>query len=114
MAAKKQVKSEQLGGSSFLTGLTVGLFAGAFGYYLFNTKNGEKMRTSLATEWDEIRKKMYAEGLLPSATISLSEVLSDHLSTLSEWFGKIAEIEQTANKKKNTSTDQPERFKGVK
>jgi hypothetical protein len=116
MATKKQTKIEPAHNGSFLTGLTVGLFAGAFGYYLFNTARGEKMRASLAAEWDEIRKKLYAEGLIPSADLSLNEVLSEHLSTLSAWFGRMAEVESdgASPKKKSPAPQQPEKFTGVK
>ncbi len=112
MATKKQTKIVPTENGPFLTGLSIGLFAGAFGYYLFNTSRGEQMRESLSTEWQSIRKKMYEEGLIPSPDLSLSEVLSDHLSTLSAWFGKIAELEQKETKKSASQT-KSDRFKGV-
>jgi gas vesicle protein len=111
MATKKQIKVEAAYSGQFFTGLTVGLFVGAFGYYLFNTKNGSQVRSTLAKEWEGIRKKLYDEGLIPSADLTLSEVVSEHLSTLSEWFGKIAELEQKSAKKPPQS--KPDRFKGL-
>jgi hypothetical protein len=50
--------------------------------------------------------------LIPSADISLNEVLSEHLSSLSEWFGKMAE-EETPKQKKMQSSKRQEKFSGV-
>lgn len=114
MATKKQAKVETAQNGSFLTGVTVGLFAGAFGYYLFNTKKGSEMRSSLTQEWESIRKKMYDEGLIPSPDLTLSEVVSGHLSTLAQWFEKMADLEKkNIQKKQQSSATKPDKFKGV-
>lgn len=52
-------KNEDTQGGSFLSGLTLGLFAGAASYYLLGTKDGQKLRDRLKNEWDE------AKGNLP-------------------------------------------------
>lgn len=59
---------------SFVTGFTVGLFAGAAGYFLFATDRGEKVRQELQKEWKEAKDRVQAEGT----------VTEDHLEDIAE------------------------------
>jgi gas vesicle protein len=43
---------------SFLTGFTLGIFAGAIGYYFFGTQKGKRMRTELSHEWQQARQQI--------------------------------------------------------
>jgi gas vesicle protein len=54
---------------SFLTGFTVGLFAGAAGYYLFATEEGKKLRTNLVKEWDAAQAELAKQGIKPQASL---------------------------------------------
>jgi len=47
-------QSDQQG--SFLNGFTLGLFAGAAGYFLFGTSKGNEIRTKITKEWQEAQK----------------------------------------------------------
>lgn len=57
---------------SFLTGFTLGIFAGAAGYYLFATDKGKKLRTELNQEWQQARAQVGPETFQYS---SIKEVL---------------------------------------
>lgn len=47
---------------SFVTGFTIGLFAGAAGYFLFATDKGQTVRAELVKEWQAAKKKLADEG----------------------------------------------------
>lgn len=53
---------------NFLVGLTLGLFAGAAGYFLFGTENGKKIQQKLSQEWAEAKKELEARGQLKKDT----------------------------------------------
>ncbi len=62
---------------SFMVGFTLGIFAGAAGYYLFATENGEKLRKKLTKEWEEAKANMIEEGVIVNNKISLREFLHE-------------------------------------
>jgi gas vesicle protein len=47
---------------SFLTGFTVGLFAGAAGFFFFGTDQGRRVKTQLAREWQLARNTLPERG----------------------------------------------------
>ncbi len=49
---------------SFTTGFALGLFSGVVGYYLFGTKQGEKTRKKIASEWENAHQHLVDEGVL--------------------------------------------------
>lgn len=49
---------------SFLNGFSIGLFAGAAGYFLFGTNKGNDVRKQLATEWEKARVELEKDGVL--------------------------------------------------
>jgi hypothetical protein len=65
---------------SFTTGFTLGLFAGAAGYYLFGTEQGAKLRKQIVAEWNIARVDLAKEGVLPSPNVSLRQFVSDLLN----------------------------------
>lgn len=102
---------------SFLTGFTLGLFAGATGYFLFGTDRGAKVRRELKTEWDQ------AQAGLAKAAESVEEAsghstawmsLREALYKVADWVGE--SYDDQPKTKKNTRRSKPSgkaRFKGV-
>ncbi len=63
--------------SSFMTGFTVGLFAGAAGYYLFATEKGKKLRRQLSQEWELAKDQLVADGAIVNPQTNLREFLHE-------------------------------------
>lgn len=91
---------------SFLGGLALGIFAGAAGYFLFGTKDGEQVRKKVEKEWQEAKATLVDEGIIKSKDQSIKDLIS-------EWLG-MAETKPTVKKKtKTTSQTKNTKFKGV-
>lgn len=69
---------------SFLTGFTVGLFAGAAGYFLFGTDKGKKVTERLSDEWENAKEKLADEGVIDNPNLSLREVVGQVLNQVKE------------------------------
>jgi gas vesicle protein len=78
---------------SFLTGFSLGLFAGAIGYFLFGTDNGKKVRTDLNKEWNEAKEKLAEEGIIEDPHTSFRDMVS-------AFFNKILSVSPTTSGKK--------------
>lgn len=65
---------------SFLTGFSLGLFAGAVGYFLFGTDKGKSFREDISQEWDEAKEKMVQEGVIENKDANLRDVINDLVS----------------------------------
>lgn len=94
---------------SFLTGFTLGIFAGAAGYYLFATDKGKKLRTELNKEWEQARSQIGPETFQHSS-------IRDMLYSLA----KAMQIDLPAKKEKGSpkksskpSTSSKNKFKGL-
>lgn len=117
---------------SFLTGFTVGLFAGAASYFLFATDKGSKVRTSLLEEWEIAREKLNTQGVIKNKDISLREVIKDAVEAAAEKAGmsvqkkaaqsqsskkstasKKSKKSSTPSKKSTASKSNSRKFKGV-
>jgi len=61
---------------SFINGFTIGLFAGAVGFFLFGTDKGGKVRQTISKEWDSAKEHLAKEGVIPSAKVSIRDVVS--------------------------------------
>jgi gas vesicle protein len=93
---------------SFFTGLTVGLFAGAAGYFLLNTKDGKKTLKKIKAEWDTAQDYLQEEGLADKGQSLKSMVY--------EWFDLEESQPKTKSSKKKATTKTPKKkkkFKGV-
>lgn len=95
---------------SFLNGFTIGLFAGAAGYFLFGTDKGISVRKKLAVEWERAKKDLEKEGVLKEGE-GLREIVADTVK-------KIAATSKTQNKVKSPKaktkqTNKKKKFKGV-
>jgi len=62
---------------NFVAGFSLGLLAGAAGYFLFATERGSKVRKQLIKEWEGATDQMVEEGVLASKDISIREFLQD-------------------------------------
>ncbi len=72
--------SPQQDQSSFVSGFTIGLFAGAAGYFLFGTKRGAQIRRQLAEEWEDAQEHLSREGMVQPG-VSLRDFFQDLLHT---------------------------------
>lgn len=91
---------------SFLGGLVIGLFAGAAGYFLFATKDGQQMRKRVEREWESAKEALANDGIITDKDISLSTMISD-------WLGMAEPKMQSKKKSTRTSTNKSTKFKGV-
>jgi len=97
---------------SFIGGLTIGMFAGALGYFLFATDKGKKLKKDLAKEWEQ------AQAALPDRGEGFTSYAS-----LKDLFGQIKQrIEASVDEAESKSSPQPRKknltkkttkFKGV-
>ncbi len=59
---------------SFITGFTLGIFAGAFGYYAFATKDGKKLTTKISAEWAAAKSTLMSDLIGESNQHSLRDL----------------------------------------
>lgn len=91
---------------SFLGGLALGLFAGAAGYFLFGTKDGQQVRKKVEKEWQDAKSTLVGEGIIENKDVSIKDLIS-------EWLG-MAETKTTIKKKtKPAHPAKNSKFKGV-
>ncbi len=96
---------------SFLTGFTLGIFAGATGYFLFGTDRGGKVREELKAEWTKAQAKLETETPEVVGRLSIREALYK----VADWLGEAPTADsktKKANRKGNKSGPKS-RFKGV-
>lgn len=86
---------------SFVGGFTVGLFAGALGYFLFGTKRGGQVRSQLVSEWDKAKDQLVDQGVLESKDISLGELLKDFFGSV---FNSVAQSMPSADSVSKSSS----------
>lgn len=110
---------------SFINGFSLGIFAGAVGYFLFGTDKGKSFREDVSKEWDLAKDKLVEEGLIENKDATLREVINDFVSRVlgenkaQELIptSKTKKAEKAKNKKtkaksKKTSKSK-KKFKGV-
>jgi gas vesicle protein len=66
-----------------MNGFTLGMLAGAGGYFLFATDHGRKVRQQIAQEWTDAKKQLVKDGVISSADISLREFIQEVFSKAS-------------------------------
>ena len=107
---------------SFLTGFSLGLFAGAAGYFLFGTHSGKKVRQDLSKEWDQAKEKLAQDGIIDDPDASLRDVVHEFVAKI--WGSQKAEkivpssktVKKTKAKAKGLSNKKDfgnNKFKGV-
>ncbi len=85
---------------SFLTGFTIGLFAGAAGYFLFGTDRGGKVRSELMEEWENAKEHLMQKGVLDNPQASIRDLIKD---TVEEVVRKVGLVENSVNRASSTS-----------
>lgn len=96
--------------TQFMTGFVLGLCAGAFGYYLFGTKEGSKTRKLLLEEWHTIRDELVEKGQA-EAGVGLREFFSNVLSQVSGTEIDLSDGKKSAKKKTAQSDKSPDDLK---
>ena len=104
--------------SSFLPGFTMGLLAGAAGYYLFATEEGQQVRERLNEEWERAKAEMVAQGVLSPGEGSLRQFLMGFLAQLAKQAYPTDEAERvhrmtTPPRKPRGKKEAGRRFKGA-
>jgi len=61
----------------FIAGFSIGLLAGAAGYFLFGTKRGAEIRHELVKEWENAQEHLAKEGVISSQPLSLRNFLQN-------------------------------------
>ncbi len=106
---------------SFLNGFTIGLFAGAMGYFLFATDKGQKVRKQLNTEWEKARKELEDSGKIEKGKGTIKDILAELADKtsrfLSETKTKNNKLKIKNSKSKKTkarsSPSRTKKFKGT-
>ena len=97
---------------NFLTGFTIGLFAGAGGYFTFGTKKGDQVRQQLMKEWEKAKSDLVKQGVIEEGK-SLRELLYEVVEKL-DGEGKNQKKEIRKNKEKPlVSKTTKKKFKGI-
>ena len=103
-------------------GFSLGLVAGVVGYYLFGTKQGEKLRAELNHEWADAQDYLAKQGVWPQS--------KKKATTLNQFFielrdqilaGLELDLDEFKNQAKHSSRkkrlprkkSQPKKFLGV-
>jgi hypothetical protein len=96
--------------TQFMTGFVLGLCAGAFGYYLFGTKEGTKTRKMLLAEWHTIRDELVEKGHAEPG-VGLREFFGNVLSQFSGTEIDLGDGKKSAKKKTAQSEKSPDDLK---
>jgi len=89
---------------SFVSGLTIGFFAGAAGYFLFGTDKGKKIVKDLEKEWQAARAAdpQLTEAIAGEANQEIKA--STILRTVKNLIQQIAEQQDEGSKNRKQST----------
>ncbi len=95
---------------SFLGGFTVGLFAGAAGYFMFGTQKGKKIRERLTDEWENARMEAGDKGF---PNMSLREMIGSLVNSFQD--SAVTEANKQSPKKasKAPAKENKPKFKGT-
>lgn len=95
---KKNNSPEDSG--SFFSGFTIGLFAGAVGYYLFASEKGSKLVKKVSKEWEKAQKELPVKSGKSVAKTSIKEGL---LGILQELVASVESVNDQVNTSENMS-----------
>jgi len=100
---------------SFVSGFSIGLLAGAAGYFLFGTDKGRQIKAKLAQEWSQAQLSMPERGSGVINFSSLSQMLKSVATSISvaEKEGRDKLQTHRLTKAKNVSKKSKPKFKGV-
>lgn len=94
---------------SFLTGFTLGLFAGAAGLYLFGTEKGKSVRQRLTSEWQAAQSSMQPSTLAATAapiSHSIRDLVKQVIAEITASDNQTAEA-ASSNSKRGSSKTKP-------
>jgi len=104
---------------NFLTGFTIGLFAGAGGYFIFGTKKGDQVRQQLMKEWEKAKSDLVKQGVIEEGK-SLRELLYEVVEKLDDGETTNQKDPSASLRMKKTKTKKPaapgetkKKFKGI-
>lgn len=100
---------------SFLNGFTVGLFAGAAGYFLFSTKKGESFRKLVSSEWDQAKHSLADAGVIDSPAMTVRECIVSVVSTVAKQIdsNKVKSSTKSKTAKAESKADKRRLFKNT-
>jgi len=93
---------------SFSTGFTLGLLAGAAGYFIFGTHKGKQVREKLSVKWQDA-KKLAADDW-PEKAGTVGDVLKEIFAQISSSAENTTK--QPKRKKKKTASKKKQ-FSGI-
>ena len=97
---------------NFLTGFTLGIFAGAAGFFLFGTQKGSDLRDQLTAEWEAAKADLVQEGV-----IDQNQSLRDIIAGVFTKIGLNIQATQKSPEKHLTKTNREKKtstkFKGI-
>lgn len=107
---------------SFLTGFSLGIFAGAMGFFLFGTNDGKKIRHDLNQEWEKAKVKLAEDGIIANPDQNLRDVIHDYVAKI--WGEKKADeiippslsekhVKPKSKSKSSESKKTTKKFKGI-
>jgi len=101
---------------SFLSGFSIGIVAGAVGYFLFGTNRGRNLKAHLTAEWEIARKTLPDRGDGGLNYTSITELINSISQTIltAETQGR-EKLEQhrASYEKRATARKAKPKFKGV-
>jgi hypothetical protein len=96
------------GSGSFSLGFGLGAMAGVAFTHFLHTKEGARLKEEFGADLEEVKKKLYQEGLLPRREMSAVDIVVHMVSHMSNYIEHAVEDTAKSSKaspKKNKSTD---------
>lgn len=112
MSETNQDNSQEHG--SFSSGIVVGFLAGAVGYFLAKTKEGEEIREKFSDHWHSFRSNLIEEGKLSEAESEITDYINAARTKIGDFLGECFD-DQPSKKKiaKKKSKSKKKVFKGI-
>lgn len=103
---------------SFVTGLTIGMFAGAAGYFLFGTNKGKALRQELEKEWAsaqaDLQSRSSQTSVVESLSPSLKQVFNSIIELVRQQQADGDVVAESLKRKTKVKAQKPSsKFKGV-
>jgi hypothetical protein len=114
MARKKSPVVTAPSEGSFVTGLTIGMFIGALGFYIYNTKGGSSLKTALQREWDVIKTDLHKEGIIDSPDLSVLDIVRQHLGAITRTLDELSAVSKQGIRSKSAPPSNQKKFLGIK
>lgn len=93
----------------FSTGFTLGLLAGAAGYFVFGTNKGKEFQVELSKKWQEAKKVAADEW--PNEAETVGDVLKNIVAQISSEVSEASGSKKQPKRKKKPQNKK--QFKGI-